>query len=84
MRGLLASGLPASGPKPEMTFATPGGRIACMISIARSTASGACSAVFITSVLPAISEGPSFAAIRKSGAFHGMMAATTPSGSRVV
>ena len=35
----------------------------------------------ITTVLPAASAGASFHAVSSSGEFHGMMAATTPSGS---
>ena len=46
-----------------------------MISMQRVTASGACSAVFSTTVFPATSAGPSLTAVRKSGAFHGMIAA---------
>ncbi len=34
-----------------------------------------------TTVLPAASAGASFHAVSSSGEFHGMMAATTPSGS---
>ena len=46
--------------------------------------SGASSAAFKTSVLPAQSAGPILRAARSTGAFHGMMAPTTPSGSRRV
>ena len=35
----------------------------------------------MTTVLPAASAGASFHAVSSSGEFHGMIAATTPSGS---
>ena len=47
-----------------------------------STPSGASSAAFSTSVLPVHSAGAIFIAPRPTGAFHGMIAPTTPSGSR--
>ena len=50
----------------------------------RSTASGASSADFTTTVLPATSAGAIFSAISSMGTFHGMIAPTTPSGSRTV
>ena len=49
-----------------------------------STPSGASSAAFSTSVLPAQSAGAIFSAPSSTGAFHGMIAPTTPSGSRRV
>ena len=49
-----------------------------------STPSGASSAAFITSTLPAHSAGAILSAPSMTGAFHGMMAPTTPSGSRRV
>ena len=62
---------------------TPGGSISFMSSATRATQKGACSADLMTMVLPATSAGATLAANRKSGAFQGMMPATTPIGSRV-
>ena len=50
----------------------------------RSTVSGASSADLTTTVLPATSAGATLSAINSRGTFHGMMAPTTPSGSRTV
>ena len=47
-----------------------------------STPSGASSAALSTSVLPAHSAGAILSAASSTGAFHGMMAPTTPIGSR--
>ena len=84
MPGWLASGPPHSSPKPVSTFSTPGGRNCWQISAISSTPSGASSAAFITIVLPAQSAGAILSAPSMTGAFHGMMAPTTPSGSRRV
>src|SRR4030095_4430566 len=48
------------------------------------TPSGASSAAFSTSVLPAQRAGAILSAARMTGAFQGMMAPTTPIGSRRV
>ena len=53
-----------------------------MIWQARSTASGASSADFTTTALPATIAGAILSAISNIGTFHGMIAPTTPSGSR--
>ncbi len=45
--------------------------------------SGASSEGFTTTVHPAASAGPSLYATSSSGKFHGVMAATTPTGSRL-
>ncbi len=50
----------------------------------RSTAKGASSADFTTTVLPATRAGATLSAINSIGTFQGMMAPTTPSGSRTV
>ena len=70
--------------EPVSTFSTPGGRNSWQISAIISTPSGASSAAFSTSVLPAHSAGAIFNAPSSTGAFHGMIAPTTPSGSRRV
>ncbi len=50
----------------------------------RSAVSGVSSAGLSTTVLPAASAGASFHDAIVSGKFHGVMSATTPSGSRTV
>ena len=50
----------------------------------RIDASDAYSDGFSTTVQPAASAGATFWANSMSGAFHGMIAATTPTGSRSV
>lgn len=81
MRGLLASGLPASNPKPLTTLSTPGGNRSPMTSINTRIDAGVCSAGFITTQLPAASAGASFQHAISSGKFHGMICPTTPNGS---
>ena len=54
------------------------------MAASHSTPSGASSAAFSTSVLPAHSAGAILSAPSITGAFHGMMAPTTPIGSRRV
>jgi hypothetical protein len=71
-------------PVPVSTFSTPGGKNAWQISAINSTPRGASSAAFSTSVLPAQSAGAIFRAPSRTGAFQGMIAPTTPSGSRRV
>jgi hypothetical protein len=61
---------------------TPGGTILAISSPKRSAVSGVVGAGFTTTVLPAISAGAILLAARYNGAFHGTMAATTPSGLR--
>ena len=67
-----------------MTFSTPGGTKSLQMSDIIRTASGASSAAFITSTLPAQRAGAIFSAPSITGAFHGMMAPTMPIGSRRV
>ncbi len=82
--GCAARCAPAS-PNPVTTFTTPGGSPASVISSpSRSADSGVCSAGLSTTVHPAASAGPSFHAAISSGKFHGMICATTPTGSRRV
>ena len=62
-------------------FRTPGGRPASANSSARARAvSGVCSAGFRTTVQPAASAGATLRVTMAAGKFHGVMAATTPTG----
>ncbi len=65
-------------------LSTPGGSTWFITWQARSTASGASSADFTTTALPATMAGAILSAISSSGTFHGMIAPTTPIGSRWV
>ncbi len=83
--GCATSGAPASPPNPVTTLKTPGGNPASSISAANSSVeAGACSAGLTTIVHPAASAGATFQLISSTGEFHGVIAATTPSGSRSV
>ena len=62
----------------------PGGNTRFSNSQIRNTANGASSADLTTTVLPATSAGATFSAISSIGTFHGMIAPTTPNGSRTV
>ena len=76
---------PHGSPRPVMIFTTPSGMPASAISLPNSRMGAALhSDPFSTTVLPAASAGPTFTAVRNSCEFHGTMAATTPSGSRLV
>ena len=71
----------ASPPKPWTTFSTPGGRPASRASSAnRWAVSGVCGAGFSTTVLPKANAGAIFQVASISGAFHGLIADTTPAG----
>jgi hypothetical protein len=64
---------------------TPGGKPAWSISSAKPRVeAGECSDGLITTVHPAARAGASFHVISSSGEFHGVIAATTPTGSRRV
>ncbi len=78
---LEASGLPASTPKPLTMLSTPGGSRSPISSISTWIDAGVCSAGFSTTALPAASAGASFQVAIRIGKFHGMICATTPSGS---
>ena len=80
IRGLDASGFPASTPKPCTTFTTPGGRRSAMSSMNTMIETGVCSAGLITTQLPAARAGASFHTAINRGKFHGMICPTTPSG----
>ena len=64
---VLASGLPASMPKPLTTLSTPGGSRSPMRSISTMMLIGVCSAGFRTTQLPAASAGASFQTPSGSG-----------------
>ncbi len=83
--GWAASAAPVSRDRPVTTLTTPGGNPACSMSSANpSVEAGACSDGLITMVQPAARAGASFQVISISGEFHGVIAATTPTGSRLV
>ncbi len=76
---------PASAPNPVTTLTAPGGKPASTTSSAsRSTVAEVYSDGLITTVLPAHSAGASLLVVSVSGEFHGVIAPTTPSGSREV
>ena len=83
--GCAASAAPVSRDSPVTTLTTPGGNPAWSISSANpSVDAGQCSDGLTTTVQPAASAGASFQVISSSGEFHGVIAATTPTGSRRV
>ncbi|MNC12476.1 hypothetical protein D3C75_602000 [compost metagenome] len=82
--GCSANGAPASRPKPVTTFSTPAGNPALSAMPASSRAvSGVSSEGLSTRVQPAASAGATFHAAISIGKFHGMIAATTPTGSLI-
>ena len=83
--GWLVSARPHGSPNPVRRFTTPGGKPTSSTTRANSSrGAGATSDALMTTVLPAASAGPTLVAVRNISAFHGTMAATTPTGSRVV
>ena len=83
--GCRTSAAPAVSPKPGTTFSTPAGNPASAASSPkRSAVSGVCSAGLSTTVFPQASAGATFHAAIDRGKFHGMIAPTTPTGSRSV
>ncbi len=81
-RGSEVSGpATASPPKPWTTLSTPGGRpAASAICAKRLAVNGVCGAGLRTTVLPKASAGAIFHVASISGAFHGLIADTTPAG----
>ena len=77
-RSLLASGLPASTPKPLTMLSTPSGSRSPTSCANSRIDTGVCSAGLSTTQLPAASAGASFQVAISSGKFHGMICATTP------
>ncbi len=83
--GWLISASPVGSPGPVTMLSTPAGSPASSIRAARrSTAKVAYSEGLATIVQPAASAGATFWAKSSSGAFHGITAPTTPTGSRSV
>src|ERR1700761_4459502 len=85
-RGSLASNAPTVWSLEVMTLTTPGGKSVCSVMISPSTPAhhGVSGAGFSTTVLPAASAGPSLARLIWCGKFHGVIAPTTPTGSRTI
>ena len=73
---------PPSSSPPLTTLSTPGGSTSRRTSPSRSVASGVNGDGLSTTVLPASSAGAIFQAASDSGKFHGVIAATTPTGRR--
>ncbi len=84
--GCATSAAPARAPNPGRTLRTPSGsRPASWISAASASAdTGVSSAGLSTIALPPASAGAAFQLSMTSGEFQGMIAPTTPSGSRRV
>ena len=83
--GWATSRSPTTLPGPLTTLSTPSGIPASTaIRPSASALSGVSSAGLRTTVLPAASAGPSFQQAIGIGKFHGVISATTPSGSRKV
>ena len=83
--GCLTRPPPTSAPPPGMTLSTPGGRPASVASSANlSAVKGVLEAGFRMTVLPQARAGAIFHRAWMMGKFHGVMAATTPIGSRRV
>ena len=83
--GCSTSRCPQVRPGPATTLTTPSGIPASTAIRSNSIAvSGVSSAGLSTTVLPAASAGASFHAAIVRGKFHGVISATTPSGSRKV
>ena len=81
-KGWRASASPAVDPSPVTMLITPSGIPASSISSpSRSAVKGVSSAGFSTTVQPDASAGASFMACMTKGAFHGVIAPTTPTGS---
>ena len=81
--GCSTSRCPHVRPGPATTLTTPSGSPRRRAMRSNSSAvSGVSSAGLSTTVLPAASAGASFHAAIVSGKFHGVISATTPSGSR--
>ena len=76
---------PASLPNPVTTLTAPGGKPASITNSASlRTVADVYSDGLITTVFPTHKAGASLLVVNVSGEFHGVMAPTTPSGSRVV
>jgi hypothetical protein len=83
--GWRTNARPATVPFPGSTLSTPAGNPQASASSPSSRAvSGVSSAGLCTTVLPIASAGASFQLAMRSGKFHGVTSAQTPSGSRKV
>ncbi len=83
LRGTGCDVIAAPSSSPPLTMlTTPGGNTSRSSSPTWSVVSGVNGDGLRTSVLPASSAGAIFQKARVSGKFHGVMAATTPSGLR--
>ena len=83
--GWRSSASPATGPMPVITLTTPAGTPASVRIPAISRAdNGVSSAGLCTTTFPAASAGAIFELVRISGKLNGVIAATTPNGSRRV
>ncbi len=83
--GCSTSAWPTVDPGPATTLTTPSGSPASTAIFSNSIElSGVSSAGLSTTVLPAARAGASFQPAIVSGKFHGVINATTPSGSRKV
>ena len=84
-RGSEARALPTTLPPPVMVWTASGGTPASsMISQRRSATTGVSEAGLLITALPAASAGPTLWQTRCSGKLNGVMAATTPQGTRIV
>src|SRR6478752_3333598 len=80
-----ASASPVERSHPVTTLSTPAGRPASVSTSANATVeAGECSDGLTTQVQPAASSGASLNVNSNSGLFHGVIAPTTPTGSRMV
>ncbi len=74
----------AAAASPTTTLNTPAGMPARAANTARASAvSGVCSAGLTTAVQPTARAGATLRVIMAAGKFHGVIAAQTPTGSRV-
>ena len=80
--GAATSASPTSGPGPQTKLSTPGGSTSATMRQSSATPRGSAGAGFTTTVLPQASAGPIFPAQLVIGKLNGLMAATTPTGSR--
>src|SRR3546814_4256212 len=84
-KGWLDKGAPTSGPIPVTTLNTPGGKPTPSRILANSSKEALVySDGLNTKVHPAARAGAIFQAARNRGEFHGIIAATTPTGSCLV
>ena len=83
-RGSSASCAPSRWSAEVTMLTTPGGKSVCSAMMRPTSAAhhGVSGAGLSTTVLPAASAGPILARLRWCGKFHGVIAPTTPNGSR--